>query len=65
MIEPWASSTARETMFSEAISSISWLLAAEFRFDGVGDLRIGLGQGGAEEGGGKRSRRLLPNGDRS
>jgi hypothetical protein len=24
MIEPWASSTARETMFSEAISSISW-----------------------------------------
>jgi len=31
--EPCASSTARETMFSDAISSISWRLSAKFALD--------------------------------
>ena len=36
-------------MFSEAISSISCALAAEFEFDGLGEFRIGSAERGGEE----------------
>ena len=49
MTEPCASSTARETMFSDAISSISSRWRCELVADRAGDVRIGLRQGGGEE----------------